>query len=272
MYLVPCPIRRALGGAGSSWCATAERAVRSLRAAAVTTAIVAAALASGTSAASAQVDEGPTIKPRIVRTPADTSGDTTAASTATSTAYPEVTSFTPTIYRGSTTVDFRWGGAAGSTSTVLLKGPSANGPFQRVANATYADHWARDPGGTVGSTAYYVVVAYYPGPSGPNTGSAKSAPAAVSIPTGPQGITYLQGTSPGGGTVVLTWVRDPEAIGYDVWRWNGTNREAIYQLDAYTATFTDRNLLAGHTFRYSVFGRYLDRNTSAHSDVSVTVH
>jgi len=270
MYLVPRPIRRALGGAGSSRCATAERAVLSLRAAAATTAIVAAALASGASAASAQ-DEGPTIKPRIVRTPADTSGgDTTSASAS---SYPAITSFTPAIYRGKPTVDFRWDGAAGASSMLLLKAPSANGPFDRVANAQYADHWARDPGGTVGSTAYYLVVAFYPGPSGPNSGSSKSAPVAVRIPTAPQGITGLTGSSPGSGTVILNWVRDPEAIGYDVWRWNGTNREAMFNLaGSNTTTFTDSRLAPGLTFRYMVFGRYADSNTSTDASVTVTVH
>ena len=173
------------------------------------------------------------------------------------------------IYRGKGTVDFSWGGTDDANTMVLMRAPSPGGPFIDVTKKgnTARNQWARDDAAQVGATQYYKIVAVYiPG------GGMESEVLPAAIPIGPQGITNLTATSPGPGTVKLKWTCDPEAIGYGALR--GKGNEAMDWIP-FTMTqpceFVDTGLWNGATYRYTVTGRYPDRNTSTSAGVSVAL-
>ncbi len=203
--------------------------------------------------------------PRIGREPPPAKGDTQP----TPPTYPRPTNFTAQVYRGAGTVDFRWSRPPGATSVALLKASDPNGSFTAPSVMDTSGDWARDRSAAVGQTTYYKLVAMFPLPTGGNAASMSDV-LKVTVPTGPVGPTQLQGASLEEGKVVLTWVGDPEAVGYSVWRLFGANREMMAEVGNKT-TFTDLGGHRGITYRYAVFGTYADPNTSTEVFVDVTV-
>jgi hypothetical protein len=80
-----------------------------------------------------------------------------------------------------------------------------------------------------------------------------------------------QSAEPAPGQITLRWYYDPEATGYSVWRWNGTNREKLVNVlgGATRVTFTDSGAISGTTYRYSMFGKYADPNTVSQADITI---
>jgi len=173
------------------------------------------------------------------------------------------------IYRGKGTVDFNWSGTTDANVITLMRAPSPGGPYIDVTKEgnLARNSWARDDGATVGVTQYYKIIAVYYA-----FGPLESDVLAATIPVGPQGITNLVATSPGPGTVKISWTCDPEATGYGALRGKGYEAmDWIPFVMTKPCEFTDTGLWNGATYRYTITGRYPDRNTSTSAGVSVNI-
>lgn len=180
---------------------------------------------------------------------------------------------TASVYRGKPTVDFHWGGTDDASSITLMRASSAGGPFGLTPSITNAQkNGVRDEAAQVGATQYYKILAAY------QSLVLESDVLTATIAPPPKGITNLLGTSPGPGTIKLTWTCDPEATGYSLLRGKGTEamdwiRPAGSQIPLVITAceWTEANLWNGATYRYTIVGRYADRNTSTDAQVSVTI-
>lgn len=178
------------------------------------------------------------------------------------------------ITRGSEVVSFSWTGTPDAATIALVRSASPGGPFATPANVSYSDkNWARDYAAQVGVTQYYKVVASYPG-----IGMLESAVLIATIPVGPRGPTGISATSPSRGVVTLSWVCDPEALGYHLLRgidhqpldWvRPSGQSAPLQITA--CQYTDTGLYPGVTYRYRLVGTYVPAAGAPDALVSVTV-
>jgi large repetitive protein len=175
-------------------------------------------------------------------------------------------------------VDFRFAPAPGASGHKLLRAPFPPSPTQFAEPtcpcwnytgdaASYAPGWARDMSSkTPGQKYTYKLRATFP-----DGEQIDSDNVIVEIPAPPKGATYVAATALGGGSVEITWVHDGQANSYNVWRWQGADREQMFNnRSPYSPKLLDTNLIPGRTYRYSVIAKYSDPNASATKDVTVT--
>jgi hypothetical protein len=187
---------------------------------------------------------------------------------------PPVTGFGGVTYAGSGPgiVDFRWADSKGATAFKLFRSDGEFTTYAEVTNASWAQNWVRDYSSpTRGKTYYYKLVSIFPSAPIAWTGAVR-----IDIPTTVT-LDHLTGTSPGPGTVTLSWYPLANATEFSILRGKGTDpldwiKDAYgypMKLSGTATTYQESGLWNGATYRYNVCGKL--SNGSACSMVSVTV-